>query len=84
MRCCTPPVLNGQTNRGATALMLAASRGSRRLVELLCNDPRSDINITDFGSPPKTVVDRVARSQTEIKNYLLQRGGRFAGAHHKQ
>ena len=72
-------IVNGQTNRGATALMLAASRGNRPLVELLLQDYRVDINVRDFGSPQKTVLDRCARNSSEIVELIRQRRGVFAG-----
>ena len=73
-------VVNGQTNRGATALMLAAARGNKPVVELLLADQRVDVHIRDFGSPQKTVIDRVARSNSEIKDLIMaRRQGTFAG-----
>ena len=73
-------IVNGQTNRGATALMLAAARGNRPLVELLLDDGRRDVNIRDFGSPQKTVMDRVSRSGAEIAQLIYERRrGQFAG-----
>ena len=72
-------IINGQTNRGATALMLAASRGNRPLVEQLLADYRVDINVRDFGSPQKTVLDRCSRNSSEIAALIRGRAGVFAG-----
>ena len=74
-------VVNGQTSRGATALMLAASRGNKPLVEMLLADRRVNVNIVDFGSPPKSAVDRCSRSNAEIQQLIMDaRGGKYVGA----
>ena len=74
-----PDIINGQTNRGATALMLAASRGNRPMVEQLLADYRVDVNVRDFGSPQKTALDRCSRNSSEIAALIRNRAGAFAG-----
>jgi hypothetical protein len=65
--------LDGQTNKGATALMLSACRGHTHIVEQLLA-ARADVAVTDAGD--KTAVDRCSRNHSGIAKLIAEHSGK--------
>lgn len=70
--------LNGVTSTGATPLHLCAARGTPQVVAALLESPDVNPNIRDNNG--KTPVDRAARSNSQIRDMIMARGGRYMGS----
>ena len=71
-------MVNGTTATGATALHLAAARGTPAVVELLLTEAVGiEVNATD--GMGKTALDRAVRSNRVIADMLREHGGWLRG-----